>query len=91
MPVFLRVSDEHIRLKCGVDALQYVSFQKHLLVFAVIIFCLSIGIVLPVNYSGTNGRDTFSTLTLTLSAPIVISVQFLFVISAHSQSEKSRE
>ena len=54
--VFIRVSDEHIRLKCGIDALQYIVFQKHLLVYTVIIFCLSIGIILPVNYSGTNGE-----------------------------------
>ena len=31
-------------------------FQKHLLVYTVIIFCLSIGIILPVNYSGSNGE-----------------------------------
>ena len=54
--VFMRVTDEHIRLKCGIDALQYIVFQKHLLVYTVIIFCLSIGIVLPVNYSGNNGE-----------------------------------
>ena len=54
--VFMRVTDEHIRLKCGIDALQYIVFQKHLIVYTVIIFCLSIGIVLPVNYSGKNGE-----------------------------------
>ena len=52
----MRVTDEHIRLKCGIDALQYIVFQKHLIVYTVIIFCLSIGIVLPVNYSGKNGE-----------------------------------
>ena len=54
--MFMRVTDEHIRLKCGVDAFQYIIFQKHLIVYSVIIFCLSIGIVLPVNYTGTNGK-----------------------------------
>ncbi|XP_068688040.1 CSC1-like protein 2 [Montipora foliosa] len=67
IPVFLRVTDEHIRLKCGIDALQYIVFQKHLLVFAVIIFCLSIGIVLPVNYSGQNEPDTNSFGATTVS------------------------
>ena len=43
-------------MKCGIDALQYIVFQKHLLIYSVIIFCLSIGIVLPVNYSGHNGE-----------------------------------
>ena len=56
IPVYLRITDEHIRLKCGIDAFQYIVFQKHLLIFAVIIFCLSVGIVLPVNYSGQNGK-----------------------------------
>ena len=54
----MRVTDEHIRLKCGIDALQYIVFQKHLIVYTVIIFCLSIGIVLPVNYSGKNGENS---------------------------------
>ena len=55
--MYLRVTNEHIRLKCGVDALQYIVFQKHLLVFAVMIFCLSVGIVMPANYSGRNGKE----------------------------------
>ena len=55
--MYLRITDEHIRVKCGIDALQYIVFQKHLLVYTVIIFCLSIGIVLPVNYSGKNGKQ----------------------------------
>lgn len=65
--VFIRVSDEHIRLKCGIDALQYIVFQKHLLVYTVIIFCLSIGIILPVNYSGTNEPDNNSFGATTVS------------------------
>ena len=56
IPVLFRVTDEHIHLKCGVDALQYIAFQKHLLLFTIVTFCLSIGIVLPVNYSGKNGK-----------------------------------
>lgn len=58
--MFMRVTDEHIRLKCGVDAFQYIIFQKHLIVYSVIIFCLSIGIVLPVNYTGKNGKWAMS-------------------------------
>ncbi|KAJ7357865.1 Transmembrane protein 63C [Desmophyllum pertusum] len=65
--VFMRVTDEHIRLKCGIDALQYIVFQKHLLVYTVVIFCLSIGIVLPVNYSGKNEPDSNSFGATTVS------------------------
>lgn len=66
IPVFMRVTDEHIRLKCGVDAFQYIIFQKHLIVYSVIIFCLSIGIVLPVNYTGTNepNKNSFGATTV---------------------------
>lgn len=69
--VFLRVKDEHIRLKCGIDALQYIVFQKHLLVYTVIIFCLSIGIVLPVNFSGSNiaAENTFGSTTVSNLKP----------------------
>ena len=54
----MRVTDEHIRLKCGIDALQYIVFQKHLIVYTVIIFCLSIGIVLPVKKKKKNGENS---------------------------------
>ncbi|XP_032222857.2 CSC1-like protein 2 isoform X2 [Nematostella vectensis] len=66
VPVLLRVTDEHIHVKCGMDALQYIQFQKHLIVYSVIIFCLSIGIVLPINYSGTNEyeRNSFGATTV---------------------------
>ncbi|KAK2561617.1 Calcium permeable stress-gated cation channel 1 [Acropora cervicornis] len=67
IPVYLRITDEHIRLKCGIDAFQYIVFQKHLLIFAVIIFCLSVGIVLPVNYSGQNDPDSNSFGATTVS------------------------
>lgn len=69
--VFMRVTDEHIRLKCGIDALQYIVFQKHLIVYTVIIFCLSIGIVLPVNYSGKNEpeRNSFGATTVSNLRP----------------------
>lgn len=70
----MRVTDEHIRLKCGIDALQYIVFQKHLIVYTVIIFCLSIGIVLPVNYSGKNGEylTTHASNKLAVSEEVVI-------------------
>ncbi|XP_031560386.1 CSC1-like protein 2 isoform X2 [Actinia tenebrosa] len=66
IPVLFKVKDEHIHMKCGVDALQYIQFQKHLIIYTVIIFCLSIGIILPVNYSGTNEpyRNSFGATTV---------------------------
>ena len=59
--MFMSVTEKQIRLKCGENAFHYIRFQKHILFYSVIIFGLSIGIILQVNNSGTNGMmsDTF--------------------------------
>uniref|UniRef100_A0A8D3CNA6 Transmembrane protein 63B n=1 Tax=Scophthalmus maximus TaxID=52904 RepID=A0A8D3CNA6_SCOMX len=44
--------DEEIREKCGEDAVHYLSFQRHIIGLLVIVGVLSVGIVLPVNFSG---------------------------------------
>lgn len=38
--------------KCGDDARIYITFQYHLIVFVIIICIPSLGIILPINYSG---------------------------------------
>ncbi|KAG7217767.1 hypothetical protein INR49_020920 [Caranx melampygus] len=45
-------SDEEIREKCGEDAVHYLSFQRHIIGLLVVVGVLSVGIVLPVNFSG---------------------------------------
>ncbi|XP_048246055.1 CSC1-like protein 2 isoform X2 [Haliotis rufescens] len=52
IPAFFRVKDIDILHKCGRDAVQYLSFQRYLLVYLVVICVLSIGVVLPVNFQG---------------------------------------
>uniref|UniRef100_A0A8C5SIV5 Transmembrane protein 63B n=1 Tax=Laticauda laticaudata TaxID=8630 RepID=A0A8C5SIV5_LATLA len=44
--------DDEIRDKCGADAVHYLSFQRHIIGLLVAIGVLSVGIVLPVNFSG---------------------------------------
>uniref|UniRef100_A0A7N9AQF1 CSC1-like protein 2 n=1 Tax=Mastacembelus armatus TaxID=205130 RepID=A0A7N9AQF1_9TELE len=44
--------DEEIREKCGEDAIHYLSFQRHIIGLLVVVGVLSVGIVLPVNFSG---------------------------------------
>lgn len=44
--------DEEIREKCGEDAVHYLSFQRHIIGLLVVVGVLSVGIVLPVNFSG---------------------------------------
>uniref|UniRef100_A0A8C1NX71 Transmembrane protein 63A n=1 Tax=Cyprinus carpio TaxID=7962 RepID=A0A8C1NX71_CYPCA len=59
-PEYEKVSSDLIE-KCGVDAVHYLSFQKHLVVLLAIICVLSIAIILPVNLSGDLlGNDPYS-------------------------------
>lgn len=50
--VFLSWRDEEIRDKCGEDAVHYLSFQRHIIGLLVVVGVLSVGIILPVNFSG---------------------------------------
>uniref|UniRef100_A0A4W3H235 Transmembrane protein 63B n=1 Tax=Callorhinchus milii TaxID=7868 RepID=A0A4W3H235_CALMI len=52
LTAIFRIKDEEIREKCGEDAVHYLSFQRHIIGLLVIIGVLSVGIVLPVNFSG---------------------------------------
>ncbi len=44
--------DDEIREKCGEDSVHYLSFQRHIIGLLVVVGVLSVGIVLPVNFSG---------------------------------------
>nr|XP_054604258.1 CSC1-like protein 1 [Nothobranchius furzeri]XP_054604259.1 CSC1-like protein 1 [Nothobranchius furzeri] len=48
----VRMDEEKIKQKCGVDALHYLSFQRHLIILLVVITVLSLGVILPVNLTG---------------------------------------
>lgn len=50
--ILLLLRDEEIREKCGEDAVHYLSFQRHIIGLLVVVGVLSVGIVLPVNFSG---------------------------------------
>uniref|UniRef100_A0AAQ5XSK1 Transmembrane protein 63B n=1 Tax=Amphiprion ocellaris TaxID=80972 RepID=A0AAQ5XSK1_AMPOC len=52
MIVYSLCRDEEIREKCGEDAVHYLSFQRHIIGLLVVVGVLSVGIVLPVNFSG---------------------------------------
>uniref|UniRef100_A0A672I941 Transmembrane protein 63B n=1 Tax=Salarias fasciatus TaxID=181472 RepID=A0A672I941_SALFA len=66
--------DEEIREKCGEDAVHYLSFQRHIIGLLVVVGVLSVGIVLPVNFSGdllennaySFGRTTIANLKTNL-------------------------
>uniref|UniRef100_A0AAQ6A579 Transmembrane protein 63C n=1 Tax=Amphiprion ocellaris TaxID=80972 RepID=A0AAQ6A579_AMPOC len=44
--------DEEIRSKCGIDAVTYLSFQRHIILLMTVVSLLSLAVILPVNFSG---------------------------------------
>ncbi|XP_063804320.1 calcium permeable stress-gated cation channel 1 isoform X2 [Pseudophryne corroboree] len=47
-----QMKDEEIQSKCGVDAITYLSYQRHLLVLMLLVCVISVSVILPVNFSG---------------------------------------
>ncbi|KAF3842258.1 hypothetical protein F7725_024209 [Dissostichus mawsoni] len=52
LTAIFRIKDEEIREKCGEDAVHYLSFQRHIIGLLVVVGVMSVGIILPVNFSG---------------------------------------
>ncbi|KAK9960052.1 hypothetical protein ABG768_010129 [Culter alburnus] len=46
------MKDEEIRSKCGIDAVTYLSFQRHIILLMMVVCLLSLTVILPVNLSG---------------------------------------
>ncbi|XP_028393498.1 CSC1-like protein 2 [Dendronephthya gigantea] len=69
--VVFKLSDDDIRTRAGHDAIHYLSFQKCLIYYTVIICILSIVVILPVNHSGNNvpEEDHYGTTTLSNLSP----------------------
>ncbi|KAM3602747.1 uncharacterized protein V6R79_010001 [Siganus canaliculatus] len=64
LPYILNMSDEKIKARCGMDAVHYLSFQRHLIALLGVITVTSIGIILPVNLTGDLLRNEFGRTTL---------------------------
>lgn len=81
------LSDEQYLRKCGVDAVQYLKFQRHLIFLVAIITIACICIILPINFQGTLqgtdvdfGHTTISNLSGTdnrLWVHVVLVILFL--------------
>ncbi|XP_060781370.1 CSC1-like protein 2 [Neoarius graeffei] len=52
LTAIFRIKEDEIREKCGEDAVHYLSFQRHIIGLLVVVGVLSVGIILPVNFSG---------------------------------------
>lgn len=89
LTAIFRIKDEEIREKCGEDAVHYLSFQRHIIGLLVVVGVLSVGIVLPVNFSGNlleNDAYSFGRTTignLDANAPLLwlhTSFAFLYLL-----------
>ncbi|XP_032528706.2 CSC1-like protein 2 [Danaus plexippus] len=88
LPAVFRLTREQVLAKCGPDAVHYLSFQRHAITLMFIVTIVSIGIILPINFQGTNlqvdastfGRTTLSNLngrSYWLWVHTLISIMFL--------------
>ncbi|XP_028994352.1 calcium permeable stress-gated cation channel 1 isoform X2 [Betta splendens] len=61
------MKDEEIRSKCGMDAVTYLSFQRHIILLMSVVCLLSLAVILPVNFSGNllgDSPENFGRTTL---------------------------
>ncbi|KAK3545051.1 hypothetical protein QTP86_033259 [Hemibagrus guttatus] len=50
-----------VKERCGMDAVHYLSFQRHLIILLLIVCVLSVSVILPVNLSGNLlGKDPYN-------------------------------
>jgi hypothetical protein len=49
--------DKDILQKSGQDAIQYLSFQRYLIIYTTVVMVLTVVIIIPVNFSGSNSKS----------------------------------
>ncbi|KAK3886905.1 hypothetical protein Pcinc_008961 [Petrolisthes cinctipes] len=87
IPSLFRIKDEQILAKSGRDAVQYLSFQRHILVYMMIVCVICITIILPINFQGTleGGQKEFGHTTMANLNPqsrlmwVHVTLAFLFL------------
>ncbi|KAG7508608.1 CSC1 1 [Solea senegalensis] len=52
LPYILTMDEERIKAKCGMDAIHYLSFQRHVIILLVVMTVTSLAVILPVNLTG---------------------------------------
>lgn len=52
MCVHVCFSEEKVKARCGMDAVHYLSFQRHLIFLLTVITVLSLAVIMPVNMTG---------------------------------------
>uniref|UniRef100_A0A671UL01 Transmembrane protein 63C n=1 Tax=Sparus aurata TaxID=8175 RepID=A0A671UL01_SPAAU len=79
LSVFRR--DEEIRSKCGIDAVTYLSFQRHIILLMTVVCLLSLAVILPVNFSGNLLGDSPENFGRTTLANVSAKDSFLWLHS----------
>uniref|UniRef100_A0A3Q2QTT3 Transmembrane protein 63C n=1 Tax=Fundulus heteroclitus TaxID=8078 RepID=A0A3Q2QTT3_FUNHE len=72
--------DDEIRSKCGIDAVTYLSFQRHIMLLMTVVSLLSLAVILPVNFSG-NLQDSPEDFGRTTLANVSAKDSFLWLHS----------
>ncbi|XP_041716386.1 CSC1-like protein 1 isoform X2 [Coregonus clupeaformis] len=61
LPYIIRMDEEMVKARCGIDAVHYLSFQRHLITLLVLVTVISVTVILPVNLSGNLlGNDPYN-------------------------------
>ncbi|XP_071376983.1 calcium permeable stress-gated cation channel 1 [Centroberyx affinis] len=75
------MKDEEIRSKCGIDAVTYLSFQRHIILLMTVVCLLSLAVILPVNFSGNLLGDSPENFGRTTLANVDAKDNFLWLHS----------
>nr|XP_046269751.1 calcium permeable stress-gated cation channel 1 [Scatophagus argus] len=75
------MKDEEIRSKCGIDAVTYLSFQRHIILLMTVVCLLSLAVILPVNFSGNLLGDSPENFGRTTLANVSAKNSFLWLHS----------
>uniref|UniRef100_A0A665WY52 Transmembrane protein 63C n=1 Tax=Echeneis naucrates TaxID=173247 RepID=A0A665WY52_ECHNA len=73
--------DMEIRSKCGIDAITYLSFQRHIILLMSVVCLLSLAVILPVNFSGNLLGDSPENFGRTTLANVSEKDSFLWLHS----------
>ncbi|XP_073072747.1 CSC1-like protein 1 isoform X3 [Manis javanica] len=106
LTAIFHLHDDQILEWCGEDAIHYLSFQRHIIFLLVVVSCLSLCVILPVNLSGnlldkdpySFGRTTIANLQTDndlLWLHTIFAVVYLILtvgfMRHHTQSIKYKE
>uniref|UniRef100_A0A3Q2ZP44 Transmembrane protein 63C n=1 Tax=Kryptolebias marmoratus TaxID=37003 RepID=A0A3Q2ZP44_KRYMA len=80
-PALCVCRDDEIRSKCGIDAVTYLSFQRHIMLLMTMVALLSLAVILPVNFSGNLQGDSPENFGRTTLANVSAKDNFLWLHS----------